>query len=616
MKNKWNTFLTTHKAGFRLLRIVKLIDRNLLPLSIMEACLNAILPYISLVFCAKIIDALLQQSYQSAGYYVAIMLATILGIGFISAWILYKTRISQRLLQTNLEILIRKKGMELEYDTICNPEIQKALRNAEDAAKYNGGLGNIVGTYKELLQNTLGALTAVVFSISFCLTVGDSGNEVLNFLALPIVTFACLIGVWVLGMKLAKRQSEIIKQMEDHIADQHYVVENQISYWLFEVLYNVESGKTIRVNGMQDLIHTNINKFIKQSIPLYESMGIGERKRVLSQGIESGLFSIVAYIFVLIKVVTKAISIGSFTKYAGAFLQFHQASTKIIWSVNEVNRLTKNLLPLADYLDRTNQRFTGTIPIEKRNDHVFEIEFHDVGFSYPNSDEYSLRHVNAKITLKNKLAVVGRNGAGKTTFIKLLCRLYDPTEGQITLNGIDIKKYNYDEYLTLFGVVFQDFYLFASSIGENIAVSREYDKKRVEDCLDKSGILSFVSKLEQRDDTVIENGTENAIDISGGQEQKISIARALYKDAPFVILDEPTAALDPISEAEIYERFHEMVEDKTSVYISHRMSSCRFCDEILVFDEGTITERGSHEELLQRNGTYSSLWNAQAQYYA
>jgi ATP-binding cassette subfamily B protein len=164
--------------------------------------------------------------------------------------------------------------------------------------------------------------------------------------------------------------------------------------------------------------------------------------------------------------------------------------------------------------------------------------------------------------------------------------------------------------------VFQDFYLFASSIGENIAVSREYDKKRVEDCLDKSGILSFVSKLEQRDETVIENGTENAIDISGGQEQKISIARALYKDAPFVILDEPTAALDPISEAEIYERFHEMVEDKTSVYISHRMSSCRFCDEILVFDEGTITERGSHEELLQRNGTYSSLWNAQAQYYA
>lgn len=415
---------------------------------------------------------------------------------------------------------------------------------------------------------------------------------------------------------MSKHQSVKIKAIDDAIAEKHYIVENQIGYWIGEVLYDTESGKTIRVNGMQELIDKNMDKFIKEAMPLYESMGISSGKRIISEGLESGLFSIVTYLFVLVKVVTGAISIGALTQFAGAFLQFHQASSKLVWSESEVNRLTKNLLPLADYLDRVNKRYTGTLPIEKRSDNIYEIEFHNVSFRYPGSDTDTLHHVNAKITLKNKLAVVGRNGAGKTTFIKLLVRLYDPTEGYITLNGIDIRKYNYEEYLSLFGVVFQDFYLFSASIAENIAVRKDYDADKVTACLEKAGVLSFVSTLDKGIETVIENGTEDAIDLSGGQGQKISIARALYKDAPFVILDEPTAALDPLSEAEIYERFDEMVKDKTSVYISHRMSSCRFCQDILVFENGTIKERGAHELLLKNESVYAALWNAQAQYYA
>ena len=217
--------------------------------------------------------------------------------------------------------------------------------------------------------------------------------------------------------------------------------------------------------------------------------------------------------------------------------------------------------------------------------------------------------------MKQKMAVVGLNGAGKTTFIKLLCRLYDPTEGVIKLNGVDIRKYSYEEYQKIFSVVFQDFHMFPFALGENIAVSKEFDEKKTKECLKKAGALDMALKLKEGLHTNIDKRVNKGVDLSGGQEQKVAIARALYKDAPFAILDEPTAALDPISEADIYQRFDEMVEDKTSVYISHRMSSCRFCDEIMVFDDGKIKERGTHDDLLQQNGLYSEMWNAQAQYY-
>ena len=208
--------------------------------------------------------------------------------------------------------------------------------------------------------------------------------------------------------------------------------------------------------------------------------------------------------------------------------------------------------------------------------------------------------------------------AGKSTMIKLLCRLYDPTEGSITLNGIDIREFDYAEYLKLFAIVFQDFKLLAFPVGENVACSDEYDEERVWQCLEMAGVKDrveeFPKKLRQ---SIYKLYEKDGIDLSGGEEQKIAIARALYKDAPFVILDEPTAALDPIAESEIYSRFNDIAGNKTTVYISHRLSSCRFCSRIIVFDNGSVIQEGTHEELLENpNGKYSELWNAQAQYYA
>ncbi len=221
-----------------------------------------------------------------------------------------------------------------------------------------------------------------------------------------------------------------------------------------------------------------------------------------------------------------------------------------------------------------------------------------------------------KFKVGGRLAVVGENGSGKTTFIKLLCRLYDPTEGVILLNGIDIRKYRYGDYLALFSVVFQDFKLLSQPLGKNVAASEDYDRARAEQCLVKAGFGARLEQLPEGLDTFLyRDFDENGVEISGGEAQKIALARVLYQDAPFIVLDEPTAALDPEAEAEVYTKFNDIVEDKTAVYISHRLSSCRFCDEIAVFDGGRVVQQGTHDSLLEAQGKYRSLWEAQAQYY-
>ena len=245
------------------------------------------------------------------------------------------------------------------------------------------------------------------------------------------------------------------------------------------------------------------------------------------------------------------------------------------------------------------------------------MEFRDVSFQYPGSGIWALRHVNMKFRVGKRLAIVGENGSGKTTFIKLLCRLYDPQEGQILLNGIDIRKYNYRDYMDIFSVVFQDFQLISQPLGANVAGSVEYDRDRVRKSLMDAGFGDRLATMEKGLDTMLyKDLSEEGVNVSGGEAQKIAIARALFKDAPFIILDEPTAALDPIAEAEIYSKFNDITGDRTAIYISHRLSSCKFCDEIAVFHEGAIIQQGTHDNLVaDKGGKYYELWNVQAQYY-
>lgn len=246
-----------------------------------------------------------------------------------------------------------------------------------------------------------------------------------------------------------------------------------------------------------------------------------------------------------------------------------------------------------------------------------EITFQNIFFQYPGTGRPALENVSLTLKPGQKTAVVGMNGSGKTTLVKLLCRMYDPDRGRILFNGVDIREYDYKSYMGLFSVVFQDFKLLALPVGENVAAAKEYDVDKVQDCIAKAGLAERVQRMGKGVSTSLYRDIdEDGVEVSGGETQKIALARALYKDAPFVVLDEPTAALNPVSEHEIYSRFEKLVGEKTAVFISHRLSSCRFCDEILVFHEGRLVQRGTHQELLKdQRGQYYKMWQAQARYY-
>ena len=296
--------------------------------------------------------------------------------------------------------------------------------------------------------------------------------------------------------------------------------------------------------------------------------------------------------------------------------RFVNAVTGLVSGLALLRENNEYLLQQYRFLDLPNDMYQGTLAVEKRDDIDYEIAFQDVSFRYPGTENWVLRHVDMKFRVGDKLAIVGENGSGKTTFIKLLCRLYDPTEGRILLNGIDITRYRYEEYLSLFSVVFQDYRLFQFSLADIVASSLEWDEEKVRRCLVQAGFGDRLAQLEKGIHTGLGRDYENdGIDLSGGEAQKVALARALYKDAPFVVLDEPTAALDPIAEAAVYENFRNIVEHKTAVFISHRLSSCRFCDDIIVFDKGQLVQRGRHDVLAEQEGKYRQLWNAQAQYY-
>ncbi|MCD8074462.1 MAG: ABC transporter ATP-binding protein/permease [Lachnospiraceae bacterium] len=335
-----------------------------------------------------------------------------------------------------------------------------------------------------------------------------------------------------------------------------------------------------------------------------------------SEGISRILTGLV-YLFVCLKAWAGAFGVGSVTQYVGAITNMFLGISRFLQAVGEMRTNARFVGVAFEFLDLKNESTDGERALERHPDEAYEIEFCDVSFHYPGSETWVLRHVNLKLSSGSHFAIVGENGSGKTTFIKLLCRLYDPVEGQILLNGTDIRSFRRTDYMAIFSVVFQDFKLFAASVGENVAGSAKYDRAKVQDCIERSGFAGRLASMPDGLDTSIyKDIDQNGVEISGGEAQKIAIARALYKDALFIIMDEPTAALDPIAEAEIYAKFNEITGERTSVYISHRLSSCKFCDTIAVFQEGRLIQLGSHEQLMaDAKGKYQELWNMQAQYY-
>jgi ATP-binding cassette subfamily B protein len=338
-------------------------------------------------------------------------------------------------------------------------------------------------------------------------------------------------------------------------------------------------------------------------------------------GIEATLSTLscgLVYLYAAIKAYMGLITIGSVVKFATSIIKCVDSMKELLFGLASWRRLVDYGRDYLDYIDFKNEKKLGTYVPEQSNMRQLDIECDNVSFAYPDSKHYSIENMNLKLTLRpgDRIAIVGKNGSGKTTFIKLLCRLYDVTEGSIRINGKDIRDYDYEEYLKIFAVIFQDYRVFSLKLGENLSASEEFDEELAKEALEKAGFAERFSKMSKGLDTYIgKEFDESGENVSGGERQKIAIARAIYKNTPLVIMDEPTAALDPISECEIYEGFDRLVGDKAAIYISHRLASCRFCNNILVFDKGNVIQNGSHEDLVEKDGLYQKLWEAQAQYY-
>ncbi|NLC05174.1 MAG: ABC transporter ATP-binding protein, partial [Erysipelothrix sp.] len=387
--------------------------------------------------------------------------------------------------------------------------------------------------------------------------------------------------------------------------------------YLYNMLFNHEAGKEIRLYQHQSKVMQFVNAQIKDGISriiavLFKVMS---KSQILSTLLHQSLF-IILLSFVIIKGVGGQLGVGYIVSGIGAISLLIESVPILINQLLEPVIDTQPLELYYQFMDLPQEETIGSIPIEKRLDNEYELSLKDVSFAYPGSDSMVLKDINCDIEVGKSYAVVGENGSGKTTFIKLLTRLYPASKGEILLNNIDVLKYNPQEYATLFNAVFQDFALFSFNLKETIGTSKDVDESKMLEIIEEVGFKERFDKLDKGLDTILSKDFDvDGIQLSGGEQQKVALARALYKDGPIFILDEPTAALDPISKFEIYRNFQSIIKDKTSILISHRLSSCRFCDEIIVFDQGCIVQQGTHDELLSQDGKYQQLWNAQAQYY-
>ena len=615
IKEGLNKAFGYHKTGFRLLKTIHSMDNAAIPLAIIYSVLDAAIPYVGFILSAGIIDKLLSGEYKGAIITAIALVVCNLILGILNSLLDEVMICKGQLLFHKLPIFIREKAFELDFATMEKSEVKERINHTQYTTFLYGGLDAILELYRKLLTSVLSVTTAFVIVAMLCFSQPGESTGLISFLGSSYITTMFFIVLMFAIVKASMQVYYKYEKEEKELFENHTGMEMCMHYLDAKVVFDYGSGKVIRLFNMKNMIMESYKRYSAMGRKFYETMVRVERNQQLSQLGVNSVYTVFSYIIVVIKILSGAISIGSLTKYVGALVQFNTSISSFITTGADIRKRCNFMETFTEFMDLENGMHKGTIPVEKRMDNEYEIEFHDVSFSYPGSEVKVLDHVSCQLNTKKRMAVVGRNGAGKTTFIKLLCRLYEPTEGYITLNGVDIRKYSYEEYLKLFGVVFQDYSLFAFPIGENVASGKEYDEDRVWRCLNQAGVAERIKKMPEKLNTPLFKYDDNGVEMSGGESQKVAIARALYKEAPFVILDEPTAALDPISEQEIYERFDEMVKDKTSIYISHRMSSCRFCNEIMVFDKGKIVERGSHEELLARDGHYADLWNAQAQYY-
>ncbi|MBP5607370.1 MAG: ABC transporter ATP-binding protein, partial [Lachnospiraceae bacterium] len=496
-----------------------------------------------------------------------------------------------------LEAAVGKKSMELKYETTENKETLDALADARTGidSGYSGGSKGLFNSLAILIVNIVVLMLSVFVVCRY------------SFIPLALVVINVSLNAF-FESRLNTIKIEQIQQLA--VTDRAY-------HYLLHGLSDIRYGKDIRLFNAKDMMLGRVDEFNDKQSEINKTHAKKAQKYLTGSKINQAVTASLTYLLLAVMVAEKKIGIGDFTMLVAAV-------TTIVAAINLVLKQILELKKFCRYSDKFIRYVEGNVYEEKGDKKTdisdgIEIEFKNVYFKYPGSTEYALKNINAVIRSGERWSVVGLNGAGKSTFIKLICRLYECTDGEILLNGVNIMDYEYSSYMKTISAVFQDFCLLNFSIKENIICDRpdKAEDSELTPLLEEVGLKEKVDSLPQGVMTpVFRYYDQSGFEPSGGEQQKIAMARALYKNAPVLILDEPTAALDPIAEREIYEQFNSMVINKTAIFISHRLASCRFCDKLLVFKDGEIVERGTHQSLLKlKDGLYAKMYKTQEKMY-
>ena len=565
---------------------------------------DALTPYVAIYLSALLIEEIaIRRDPKVLILLVIIALISAAMISLISAFLLKWRETQSAGIFFKVKAILSNKMLSLDFADIDNTKTHELLSKIEQNQQAAGwGLFRVIDIYESLISSIFTILGGIVLTVMlFIQKVPQSAG---NWTILNHPLF--IVGVIVLLLSVTFISTALSNKAGSYFAlhsESHTLANRLFTFFGWLLGNSTERAADVRMYR-QDLICEKYNSdksgtFGSKGMFAKLSMGPIGLLRAFAAAISAVLTGCV-YLFVCLKAWAGAFSVGGVTQYISSITKVSVGLNVLLTTLGNIRNNGPFLKIVFEFMEIPNRMKKGDCHIEQKNSSENVIEFRNVSFQYPGNQEYVLKNINVILNVRERYAVVGENGSGKTTFIKLLCRMYDPTEGKILLNGKDIKDYDYDEYLSLFSVVFQDFKLFSYPLGQNVAVKSKYNRKQVEQCLIKAGFLERLNTMADGVDTwLYKDINKEGVDLSGGEEQKIALARALYKDSPYIVLDEPTAALDPLAEAEVYSHFSEIVEERTAIYISHRLSSCRFCDNILVFDKGKLIQRGDHEKLLK-----------------
>lgn len=610
--------------------LIEGLSPGFLPCCVLQACLNALSPFINIYLSAALINGLLEgwgmvRLLQG----VCVMALLNLVCGGLAAWTERLVNVKQNALFAQYDWKLNSRMMELPYEEVERYEVQALRERIRQMANVNGmGLWNLVNPVKAVVRSVFTILFAIAIFCAVFVQCGTGEGLLTGFFCSAWASAglaALILGNICVNLYTVSRSTKKV-----FAAFAGLVPINQVySYYLENYIDTYHSGKDIRLYRQGDLIRSEMGKLLRDGRePMKRLKGIEFRYNGLGS-LAGFAMNLTIYLTVGMRALAGLFPVGSIVQYVGGIGQFVSGFTTFAAQITLLNSNVEALELILRYLGmgepeeksgligRGGGQCGGKTVLEEplRSADSLEIEFRNVSFTYPGTESKALDNLSFAIHPGEKLAVVGVNGSGKTTMIKLLCGLYEPDQGEILVNGRDIRELDQEACRKLFGVVFQDFQLFSFGLGQNLAGSRIYDGERARAALEEAGFGARLAGMDL-ETSLYKDFDPQGVEISGGEAQKIAIARALYRQAPILILDEPTAALDPQAEYEVYEKLNHISENRTAIFISHRMSSCRFCGRILVLDGGRLVQEGSHEELLRDSGgRYFALWHAQEQYY-